>query len=146
MCHSRINFPWLVRERGGGDYALIQIIKYGGETLDQMKVTKLLLQRAQATPGLIDVGELLAEAARGRWRWPDMCRMLILDGHADARAVVKISSSGRLEFKEHIKKRPFCYPWFLKCDEKKLLDAIAACLPDEMLQAMMTEARETGSE
>ena len=43
---------------------------------------------------------LLAEAIRHNR--PDMCRMLIVYGHADVRKVVKRSSFGRLEFKEHL--------------------------------------------
>ena len=93
-------FPWLASERGGGDEALISIINYSGHTSDNVKAAKLLLQRVQATPGLVDVDEVLAEAVRAGW--PDVCLMiLIVDGHADVRKVIKRSSSGQLEFKEH---------------------------------------------
>ena len=60
-----------------------------------MKIAKLLLQHTQATPRLVDLDEFLAYAARRIWQ--DMCRMLIVDAHAEARTVVKRSTSGRLE-------------------------------------------------
>ena len=100
-------FPWLVSEHGGCDRASIGIIKYSNErTSDNVKAVKLLLQHTQATPGLIDVEKFLNEAT---WEgWPDMCRMLIVDGHADAGKVFKVSSSGQLELKGYcFKNRPF---------------------------------------
>ena len=139
-------FPWLVSERGGGDVALIQIIKsvrlHGrGCMSESVESAKLLLHHTQATPGLVDVDELLAEAVR--FGCPDMCRMLLVDGHANARSVVKRSSSGPLELKEnclenrrHVK--------FREPDEK-VLEAIAGCLPEEVLEGI-TAVQETEKE
>ena len=100
---------------------LPRIINFGPHA-SNVKVAKLLLQHAQATPGLVGVDELLAEAARvGR---PDMCRMLIVDAHADARTVLK-SSSGGLEPKENcLEVRP--YNFLYSPDE--VLEEITACL------------------
>ena len=77
---------------------MIRIVKPPKCTSENVKIAKLILQHTQSTPGLVDVDELLNEAARGGW--PGMCRMLIVDAHAGARTVVKMSSSGQLELKE----------------------------------------------
>ena len=134
-------FPWLVSERRGGDKALIEIIKCASRESESVKTAKFLLQHTQATPGLVDVDELLTEAVRGGW--PDMCQMLIVDGHADARTVVKRSSSGRLELKEHCLEdrwgRPHREP------DEKVVEAIAGCLPEEVLQGI-TAAQENEDE
>ena len=112
------NFPWLVSQRGGGDVGLITIVGCDGErTSDSVKTVKLLLKHAQTTPGLVDVDELLALAARAGW--PEMCRMLIIEGHADPQSVVQMSSSGRLELQEHcLRDRPD--EQFREPDEKVL--------------------------
>ena len=124
-------------ERGDGDEALITTIKRGQHVLENMKTAKLL-QYAQATPGLVDVDELLAMAASAGW--PDMCRILIVDAHADAGMVVKVSSSGRLELKEHSPKDRL-EEYFWEPDEK-VLEVIAACLSG----AGRREGQETGNE
>ena len=136
------NFPWLASERGGGDVALFKIIKGAGpeqpghlggmSNSEAVKSAKLLLHHTQATPGLVDVDELLAEAVRVSW--PDMCRMLLVDGHANAQTVVKRSSSGRLELKEHcLEDRP-C--WLdEKCDDE-VLEVIAGYLSEEVLEGI----------
>ena len=124
------NFSWLVSERGGDDQALFGIIANASIKSEGVESTKLLLHHTQATPGLVDVDELLASAARRGW--PDMCRMLIVDGHADAQTVVKRSSSGRLELKKNCleRRRPEKY----RGPDEKVLEAIAGCLPYEVLR------------
>ena len=59
--------------------------------------------------------------------------MLIVDGHADARTVVKVSRSGRLEFKENLFKD---LPKFFWWRDEKVLETITACLSEEVLQAV----------
>ena len=119
--------------------ALIGIIMHSRHTPDSVTTAKFLLERAQATPGLFDVDKLLNCSA---WaRWPEMCRLLIVDAQADARAVFKMSSSGELELKEH-------YPEDKRFENyhepgERTLEAIAACLPRGVLEAM-TPAQETG--
>ena len=132
-------FPWLASERGGGDKALIRVIRYRKQTSDRVKAAKLLLQHVQATPGLVDVDELLAEAVRRGW--PDMCRMLTVDGHTDVRKVIKRSSSGQFEFKEHCLKGRSFY----REPDAKVMEAIIGCLSEEVLESI-TAAQETGSE
>ena len=124
-------FPCLVSEHGAGKVALFQIIMFGRGS-EAMERAKLLLHHTQATPGLVDVDKLLAEAVRSGW--PDMCRMLIVDGHADAQAVIKRSSSGRLELKENCLKdrMPFLYHE----PDEKVLEAVAGCLSDEVLEGI----------
>ena len=127
-------FPWLMSERRGDDTALIKIIRKTryGQTSAAVKAAKLILHHTQATPGqgLVDVDKLLAEAV---WSgWPDMCRMLLVDGHADAQTVVKRSSSGRLEFKEHCLKDR--WPEKDREPDEKILEAITGCLSEEVLE------------
>ena len=99
---------------------------------EAVKSAKLLLHHTQATPGLVDVDELLAEAVRsGR---PDMCRMLLVDGHANARSVVKRSSSGGLELKEHCLEDRLPAP--VREPDEKVLEAIAGCLSVEGLEGI----------
>ena len=131
------NFPWLVSERGGGDVALIQIIRHAGlprpgRMSDSLESAKLLLHHTQATPGLVDVDKLLAEAVRSGW--PGMCRMLLVDGHADAQTVVKRSSSGRLELKEHCLEDRLPEEYWEP--DKKVLDAVTGCLSEEVLEGI----------
>ena len=132
-------FPRLVSE--GGDQALFRIVRwarYCGSNWEGVESAKLLLHHTQ---GPVDVDELLAEAVRSGW--PDMCRMLLVDGHANAQTVVKRSSSGRLELKEHCLED--------RRDEEsrepdeKVLEAIAGCLPDEVLEGI-TAVQETEEE
>ena len=138
-------FPWMANERGSGDKALIKIIRdldgIGDHGSEEVKTAKLLLQHVQATPGLIDVDDLLFEAT---WHvWPDMCQMIILDGHADPQTVIKMSSSGQLELRDHcLDDKP---PEWLRKLYAEVLEAIAACLPEDVLQAMKTAAQETES-
>ena len=119
-------FPWLVSERGGNEL-LIRIIKRGPYELNAVKTAKFLLQHMQATLGLlVDVDKLLAAAA---WRgWADMCRMLVVDAHADGQTAVQVSNSGQLELKEHcLKDRP---------RNREADDGvIAACLSRKVLEA-----------
>ena len=130
-------FPWLASERGGGDKALMGIINFVSlRPSEGVKTAKLLLQHTQATPGLVDVDELLTVAVRRGWS--EMCRMLIVDGHADPRAVVKRSSSGQLEFKLHFLN-------YIPEPYRNVLEAIAGCLPDEVLGGI-TAAQETEDE
>ena len=85
--------------------------------------------------------QLLAEGTRAGW--PDMCRMLIVDGHAGARTVVKMSSSSRLQLREHcLKDRPH---EALRGPDEEVLGALTACLSEEVFEAM-TAAQETGNE
>ena len=130
------NFPWLLSERGGGDVALIQIIRQaalpGCIMSDTLESAKFLLHHTQATPGLVNVDKLLAEAVR--FSSPDMCRMLLVDGHADAQTVVKRSSSGRLELKEHCLEDRL--PERHQEPDETVLDAIAGCLSEEELEGI----------
>ena len=128
-------FPRLMSEREG-DMALANIIYFGLQTPDNLKIAKLLLQHAQAMPWLVDsVDEFLVMAVRVGW--PGMCRMLVEDAHANPRKVVKVSCSGRLELKENCIKenqhKSFREP------HEEVLESIAACLPQEMWQEMGNE-------
>ena len=137
------NFPRLVSEREGVDETLIQIIKTPFQTPEIVKIAKLILQHPQATPGLVggNVDKYLAEAVRSGWS--DMCRMLVVDAHANAQTVVKRSTSGRLELKGHcLKDRP---PNYYREPDEKVLKGITACLSEEVLRAI-TAAPETGNE
>ena len=131
-------FPWLASERGGIDVALPKIIqlsdKLSERTSQIVKAAKFLLQRAQATPGLIDVDKLLAQAARRCW--PDMCCMLIVDGGANAQTVVKMPSSGRLELKERWLAPGQVVDLSEQERYERTLQAIAARLSEEMWQAI----------
>ena len=121
---------------------MITIITNGSHSSANLKIAKLLLQHMQATPGLVgDVDEFLARAAGAGW--PDLCRVLIVDGHANAQALLKRSSSGRLELKERcLEYRSDCL--FPQPDEK-VVETITACLPDEVLEAIAAE-QETENE
>ena len=106
---------------------MIQIIKSPWQGPERVKIAKLILQHPLATlSGNVD--KYLAEAVR--FYWPEMCQMLIVDASADART------------KEHcLKDRP---PWITCQADEKVLDAITACLSEEVLQAI-TAAPETGN-
>ena len=139
------NFPWLLSEGGGGDEALIQIIKNSDWFLERHleKIAKFILQHPQATFGG-NVDKYLAEAVRARN--PEMCRMLIVDAHANAQTVVKGSSSGQLELMEHcLKDRPPGTHELFHLLDEEALKAITACLSEEVLQTI-TAAPETGNE
>ena len=122
-------FPWLVSGRGGGDMALDNIFTYGPHTPDMVETVKRILQHPKSAPGLVDeVDKFLFMAVQDGW--PEMCQMLISDTHADAGTVVKMSSSGRPELKEHcLRDRPD-EDWRVRFSEpdEKVLEAITACL------------------
>ena len=130
-------FPWLMSGRGGVDNELIRFITNTEpvrQTSKAVNTAKFLLQHMQATPGLlVDVDMLLAKAA---WAgWPEMCQMLIVDGHArdaDGRTptVVQASNSGQFELKvkEHyLEDRP---PY------QRSLGVGGFTLPEEVLEAI----------
>ena len=90
-------FPCLLSERREVEETLVKFIICSRDSPDRVETAKLILKHTQATSVLVDVDELLACAT---WTsWPDMCQILIVDAHADARTVVKRSNSGRLELK-----------------------------------------------
>ena len=130
-------FPWLVTEREGGEMALDSIFDFGPSTPDWVETAKRILQHPKANPGLVDeVDKFLFRAVQVGW--PEMCQMLISDTHADARTVVKMSSSGRLELKEHcLRDRPH-EKWRTREPDEKVLEAITACLSAEVLEEMTT--------
>ena len=95
------HFPWLARDPRAVRTALLWLIMRAlSHTPAAVDVTRLILQHALAPPPvLVDVDAFLAEAARAGW--PDMCRMLIVDAHADARSVLAESSPGTLALKQY---------------------------------------------